>query len=939
MSAMGRFLVFLLSFLLHFNPSLAYSLKNCTAAFAVNVIRVECTHRGLAAVPDDIPKNATSLDLSSNRILKINRTDLSSLAKLTSLNTENNHLAHVDNGAFAGLPLMELKMGSNKLTNLTDNMFQGLWTLIYLSAEKNHLAYISPLAFQPLISLQNVVLNYNRLHQMSNIVPILQLPNLKELYLDFNHFTSIQSDDLPFNKSNLRTLMMIGNILTKFSIRRDIFPHLQSIFMSTGTDFEWDVPDATFLRSLTALDLFGFDSGSDTYRMMLKSAESVRELSMSVMKNQLDEDLVDIACQLPTLTSLELSNNNVNSINNTFLQSCSQLIELDLSYNSLEELSEFSLSSMKQLRRLDLNTNFLSRVPPALKSLSTLEILDLSVNFISELGCSDFLNLTRLTTLDLNQNRISTLNGCVFQDLKDLKVLNMGENSIHLLIDFFKVNLQKLEVLNLHMNSLKQLKTGDFRNLSSLRSLNLESEKCYVAHKGAFEGLTNLHSLSVTPFFADVLSFTGLENLEILQLHLRSLLKSDGSHQKKYPPFSKLPSLKSLLIENSGGFYHISPDLLKDLKSLEYFAAENFFTEPPHPDTFKYTPHLTSLQIIQSDLQNLNPDLFQPIPNLQALDLSQNKLRSLDFLSQVNLSSLSQLSLRQNKLTVINETILQSLPALTFLDLFGNPLTCNCSNAGFIQWVKNNNQTQVVNAYQYHCSFPSIQQGTRLLDFDIQSCWMDVGFLCFICSTCLTLLTLLAAFVFHFLRWQLAYAYYLFLAFLYDSRKKKKNRAPHQYDAFISYNVHDEAWVYREMLPVLEGEQGWRLCLHHRDFQPGKPIMDNITDAIYGSRKTVCVISQRYLQSEWCSREIQMASFRLFDKHKDVLILLFLEEIPAQQLSPYYRMRKLVKGRTYLSWPQAGQHKGVFWQNVSRALETGDAPTETADLLTGPAGC
>ncbi|XP_035522863.1 toll-like receptor 13 [Morone saxatilis] len=82
-----------------------------------------------------------------------------------------------------------------------------------------------------------------------------------------------------------------------------------------------------------------------------------------------------------------------------------------------------------------------------------------------------------------------------------------------------------------------------------------------------------------------------------------------------------------------------------------------------------------------------------------------------------------------------------------------------------------------------------------------------------------------------------------------------------------------------------------------------------------------------------------MASFRLFDEQKDVLILLFLEEIPAQQLSPYYRMRKLVKKRTYLSWPQAGQHTGVFWQNVRRALETRDAVDDNTDLLTGPAAC
>ncbi|XP_039677833.1 toll-like receptor 4 [Perca fluviatilis] len=83
----------------------------------------------------------------------------------------------------------------------------------------------------------------------------------------------------------------------------------------------------------------------------------------------------------------------------------------------------------------------------------------------------------------------------------------------------------------------------------------------------------------------------------------------------------------------------------------------------------------------------------------------------------------------------------------------------------------------------------------------------------------------------------------------------------------------------------------------------GKPIVQNITDAIYGIRKTICVISRHYLQSEWCSREIQMASYRLFDEQDDVLILLLMEDIPVGELSLYYRMRSLVKRRTYLSWP------------------------------------
>ncbi|XP_026155777.1 toll-like receptor 13 [Mastacembelus armatus] len=932
------FLFLLLCAELHFNPSLAYSLKNCTFAYYNNAVEpwVGCTGRSLTSVPDDIPKNATSLDLSFNLILRIHRADLSSLSKLRYLEIGNNEISDTDDGAFADLAeLKQLDMVSNNLTKLKDNMFQGLGNLISLSLEKNYIKYISPLAFQPLVSVQRVILRYNRLQQMSDIVPVFQMPNLHELVLDYNEVASFQSDDLSFVNSNLRSLWLVSNLLTKFSITKDIFPQLQSIHLSTNTGFEWDVAEPAFLRSLVMLDLFVFDISCEMFKVMLNSTESLQVLSLSFMEYRQDEALIDVACKNPNVTSLNLSGNDFVSINDTFLHSCSHLTELSLSSNFLEELSEFSLSSMKQLQHLNLNQNSLNTVPLAIRGLSALQFLDLSSNFIGVLGCSDFLNLSSLTKLLLNQNSISVLRACVFENLKQLKVLNLRENKVHVLVDFFKVKLQKLEVLDLHGNNLRQLKTGDFTNLTSLVSLDLEGATCYMIHKRALEGLNQLQTLTITPFFYDTISFTGMPYLENLNLHLKSITVTRSSEAKNKSHFSNLHYLKNLMIKNVDLHFQTSPDLLKGLRSLESFVADQVFTASPHPDTFKYTPHLTSLQIIQSDLTELNPEVFLPIPNLLNLNLSKNQLRSLDFLAQVDLPALRYLILSNNEISVINETVFQSLPALTYLDLDNNPFICDCSNAGFIQWVKSNNQTQVVNAYQYTCSFPEAEHGQKLLDFDIGSCWMDFGFLCFISSTCLVVLTLVTSFVYHFLRWQLAYTFYLLLAFLYDSRKKKKG-APHQYDAFISYNVHDEPWVHREMLPALEGEQGWRLCLHHRDFQPGKPIIENITDAIYGSRKTICVISRRYLQSEWCSREIQMASFRLFDEQKDVLILLFLEDIPAWQMSPYHRMRKLVKKRTYLSWPQAGGHSGVFWENVRRALETGDAPMENTNLLTGP---
>ncbi len=831
------FLVSLLSFLLHLNPLLAFSLKNCTIAFSesANNLGVTCKERDLTAIPDDIPRNVTSLDLSSNDLLKITRTDLRYLSKLIDVEVQHNLISHIDNGAFADLvELRVLIMDVNKLTNLTDNMFQGLSKLVILSLYNNHISYISPLAFQSLASIQTVVLGSNQLHQMTDIAPILKLPTLNDLLLGYNKITSFQSDDLPFNISNLRSLQLSMNPLRKFSITKDVFPYLQSLDLcKCSSDIEWDVANKTFLRSLTSLFFSGSYVRFETYRAVLQTADSLQKLSLYSMKTWIDEGLIDIACQIRSLRTLDVMSSGIGTIDDNLLRSCSQLTELILSFNDLSELSEHSLRSMTQLRLLALQSNHLSKLPLALRGLSTLENLDLSSNIISELDCHDFQDLTRLTNLNLKHNHISKLQGCVFQNLGNLKVLNIGENDIFTIDNTFQVKLQKLESLNLYNNGQLKFMQGDFRGLSSLRDLDLDSDTYYIVSDGAFEGLANLQTLSLSLDRCKKELFRGLPHLEKLTLRFTFNWNKDSSQPTDEPPFSNLPNLKKLELKVYETYHaDISPDLLKGLKSLEYFTAEKFFIKSLHPDTFKYTPRLKGLQITQSDLSDLTPELFWPIPNLQALDLSNNKFRSLDFLARANLLALSWLKLSENALSVISETVFQSLPALTYLDLTDNPLTCECSNSGFIQWVQSNNQTQVVNGHQYTCAFPVSQQENKFLDVDIQSCWMDISLLCFISSTCLIVLTLLTSFTYNLLRWHLVCTYYHFLAFLYHKKIRKKG-THHQYDAFVSYNIHDEAWVYREMLPVLEGEQGWRLCLHHRDFEPG-------TDSICLSLNSFC---------------------------------------------------------------------------------------------------
>lgn len=370
---LSLFLFSLLSYVLH--PLLAFSLKNCTIAYSENPnnICVSCLNHGLTAVPDDIPRNATSLDISSNHILKITRTDLRGLSRITAILAHDNVISHIDDRAFADLAeLTFLLMDDNNLINLTDNMFQGLSKLVFLSLYKNYISYISPKAFQSLVSIKEVVLGANQLHQISDIAPILQLPTLQILSLGYNKFTSFESDDLSLNVSNVRSLVLSMNPLKKFSITKDIFPYLHILdFSAYSSNIEWDVPNKTYLRSLTTLSFSGVHISFETYRVILQTANSLQKLSLLFMKAYIKAGLIDIACQIPSLRTLAVTVSQISVLDDNLLLSCSQLSELTLSGNDLSELSENSLRSVTQLKLLELDMNHLSKLPLALRGLCT----------------------------------------------------------------------------------------------------------------------------------------------------------------------------------------------------------------------------------------------------------------------------------------------------------------------------------------------------------------------------------------------------------------------------------------------------------------------------------------------------------------------------------------------------------------------------------------
>ncbi|RXM97612.1 Toll-like receptor 7 [Acipenser ruthenus] len=108
-----------------------------------------------------------------------------------------------------------------------------------------------------------------------------------------------------------------------------------------------------------------------------------------------------------------------------------------------------------------------------------------------------------------------------------------------------------------------------------------------------------------------------------------------------------------------------------------------------------------------------------------------------------------------------------------------------------------------------------------------------------------------------------------------------------------------------------KGDTCFQLCLDERDWIPGLPIIDNLSQSIQQSRKTVFVLTNTFLSSGNFKTAFYLAHQLLMDDKSDAIILVFLER--SLQSSKYLRLQKRLCRGSVLEWPKNPQAQRYFW--------------------------
>ncbi|XP_032269743.1 leucine-rich repeat-containing G-protein coupled receptor 4 [Phoca vitulina] len=425
--------------------------------------RVDCSGKGLTAVPEGLSAFTQALDISMNNITQLPEDAFKNFPFLEELRLAGNDLSFIHPKALSGLKeLKVLTLQNNQLKTVPSEAIRGLSALQSLRLDANHITSVPEDSFEGLAQLRHLWLDDNSLTEVP-VHPLSNLPTLQALTLALNKISSIP--DYAFtnlsslvvlhlhnNKiknlgqhcfdglDNLETLDLNYNNLGEFPQAIKALPSLKELLFHSNSISV--IPDGAFdgnplLRTIhlydNPLSFVGnsaFHNLSDLHSLVIRGASMVQ--------------------QFPNLTgtihleSLTLTGTKISSISSNLCQEQKMLRTLDLSYNNIKDLPSFN--GCHALEEISLQRNQIHQIKEGtFQGLISLRILDLSRNLIHEIHNRAFAKLGSITNLDISFNELTSFPTEGLNGLNQLKLVGNFKLKEALAAKDF-VNLRSLSV-------------------------------------------------------------------------------------------------------------------------------------------------------------------------------------------------------------------------------------------------------------------------------------------------------------------------------------------------------------------------------------------------------------------------------------------------------------------------------------------------------------
>ncbi|KAH7847040.1 hypothetical protein Vadar_021185 [Vaccinium darrowii] len=337
-----------------------------------------------------------------------------------------------------------------------------------------------------------------------------------------------------------------------------------------------------------------------------------------------NSDFLPVLCQIDTLESIDLSDNQLRSLPSEFMTGCGNLTGL---------------------RELSFSANSLSGPLPSFHGFLKLETLDLSGNMLSG-------------TISLQMD-----------GLVSLKILSLGSNHFTGSVPTHLGKSMVLERLDLYSNQFMGKIPREIVNYSNLTWIDLSANNLSGSIPDRITELPNLRFLLLS---SNSLS-GGIPSDLLSQSSLVGVLLSDNSLEGSLPE-NISSSLRALYLRNNRLNGTIPSSFFGSLQNLEYLELNNNSLGGSIPPELSFCKNLSTLNLARNQLTGHLPVEITQLKQLSKLNISWNLLNGSIPSSVSRLQNLKKLDLRGNNLSGSIPESIGNLSSLIELQLGSNEL-------------------------------------------------------------------------------------------------------------------------------------------------------------------------------------------------------------------------------------------------------------------------
>ncbi|GFT62226.1 toll-like receptor Tollo [Nephila pilipes] len=916
------------------------------------------------------------LDLSNNQIVALPPLVLRNCEELVELYLQNNSISVLPPGLFAGLQQLlildlsrneitshwlsidtfadlirvaTLDISYNRLTHIDSTIFRSQYSLEVLHLDHNEIEVISDHAFSSLYKLHTLILNNNKIKRVSNTM-FSGLHILNILSLSHNDISDVHPDAFR-NNSAVMELSLADNKLTAVPTAVQSLQLLRSLDLANNKIS--DIHNASYLglENLYSLVLSGNKIGNLT-KGVFEELPSLRILSLA--NNEIEFVETSTFDDVTYLHALRLDSNLLPEVNGLFsnlhdlmmLNISANRIEwfdyalvpiglqwLDMHDNQIESLGNyFELEGVLKLRTLDASSNHISEIDSS--SLPNgIEIVFLNDNRIKIITPFTFMGKPNLTRVDLTRNRLENLEVNAFRltevrNRKPLPEFSTAENPY--LCDCNMEWIQRIGSLD---ESRQYPRIVDIEDISCQLSFNRLKTTVPVVHAHASQFLCRYKShcfalCHCCEFDACDCKMVCPENCTCFYDQSWNTNIVDCSSQNHISVPRRIPMDVTELYLDGNDIPSLSSHTFIGRKNMRVLYMNNSNVHMINNRTFNGLKLLQTLYLQHNLIVALHGYEFERLVNLRRLYLSYNRITTMGNTTFTHLRALEVLHLDHNFIVEFQVWTLNQNSKLVDIQLSSNPWACECQFVGdFTFWLQSRTD-MVHDVYNVNCIYNETFT-LPLVEFNMTTCtnvsvaspsyiqsfhvndYMPVLILV---ASLFVILIVAIVLIFVYRKRMRIWFFSKYGVRIFSSDAKVPNEDDKLFDAFLSYSKKDEAFVGQVLAAELEcGNPRYRLCLHYRDLPIGGYLSDAIIEAIESSRRTIVVLSENFIRSEWCRYEFKSAHHEILRTCKNDLIVILIGRLAQRDLDPDLRL--WLKTCTFLRW---GDRR--FWEKLRYAL-------------------